>query len=161
MQKLNKQFIGIAAMDLNRAIGYQGQLVCRHPEDMKFFKQTTTNGAVIMGRKTFESIGSRALPNRLNIILSSRYIVQDKIVSLQDPLSFDWDRIESPLYVIGGASVYNFFLPHMKKFYLTKFYDKVLKADTFLPELSPFLRLNQVILSNSAFQIEEWVDNEG
>jgi dihydrofolate reductase len=161
MEKTFKFLTGIAAMDLNRAIGYKGQLVCRHPEDMKFFKQTTTNGAVIMGRKTFESMGSRPLPKRRNFVISRNPINVENIDWVEKPLEYGWEFMSQPTFVIGGSEIYKTFLPYINKFYLTKFYDKVLKADTFLPELSPFLRLNQVILSNSAFQIEEWVDNEG
>lgn len=77
------KFILIAAMAENRVIGRGGKLPWNNPEDLQNFKRLTTGGVIIMGRKTYESIG-RPLPNRRNIVLSSGTIAGDGIEVFQD-----------------------------------------------------------------------------
>lgn len=130
----------IVAMAENRAIGYKNKLPWgRLPEDLKRFKEITLGHAIIMGRKTFESIG-RALPGRKNIVITS-----DRNYALKAPgctvtFSVD-DAIEKAksfssdeIFVIGGAEIYKQFLPMAEKIYLTLVH-KEWPGDAFFPDL--------------------------
>src|SRR4051794_13527623 len=102
--------IAIAAMALNRAIGHEGRIPWHLSKDMKFFKRTTLGHVVVMGRKTFESMG-RALPGRENIVLSRRPIDAPGVCRVAG-----FDEIAEPtdgrkLFVIGGAEIYRELLP--------------------------------------------------
>lgn len=104
----------IAAVDENNLLGYDNSIPWRRPEDLKRFKALTTGGIVIMGRKTFDSIG-KCLPNRLNIVLTSRPIlnVEDTPVQFDDlEVSLRYARtVSDNIWVIGGAGVYKQALP--------------------------------------------------
>ena len=117
----------IAAVDANFGIGYNNELLFRIPEDMKFFKETTTGHNVIMGRKTFESIGSKPLKNRFNYVITSdksRFILKDdlRITSLElieSILSSAKD--DEDYFIIGGESIYKQLLKYCDTLYLTVF----------------------------------------
>ncbi len=125
----------IVAMDRERAIGYQGKLPWSLPPDLKRFKEITTGHTIIMGRKTYESIG-RPLPNRTNVIISRNpnFHAQDcvTISSLTEVLANVKDNDE--VFVIGGSDIYKQALPYSQKIYMTLI-DKVFKGDTFFPSL--------------------------
>ena len=126
----------IAAMDKNRVIGKDNSLPWKLPEDMKRFKKLTSNKPVIMGRKTFESIG-KALPNRKNIIITrdKKYKAQGCIVvhSVDEALKAAKENEEA--MVMGGAQIYKEFLPLANKMYLT-FIDKNFEGNAYFPEYS-------------------------
>jgi len=129
--------IGIAAVDRKGAIGKGGKLPWHYAADMKFFRETTTGHAVVMGRKTWLTIG-KPLKNRLNIVLSrdSNIEPQDSLLVLSDiesVLSFN-KSITTDLFVIGGAQVYEAFLPHIEKWIITEVPLTVSGADTFMPK---------------------------
>jgi dihydrofolate reductase len=129
--------IGIVAVDRNGAIGKGGKLPWHYSADMKFFKETTTGNAVVMGYKTWQTL-KKALPNRLNILLSRQSEIepQDSVVVLRDVesvLSTARD-LKCDLYVIGGAQVYRSFLPHIEKWIVTEVPLTIEGADTFVPE---------------------------
>jgi len=129
--------IGIAAVDRKGAIGKGGKLPWHYAADMKFFRETTTGHAVVMGRKTWLTIG-KPLKNRLNIVLSrdSNIEPQDSLLVLSDiesVLSFN-KSITTDLFVIGGAQVYEAFLPHIEKWIITEVPLTVTGADTFMPK---------------------------
>src|SRR5678815_2531129 len=110
--------IAIVAVSKNNAIGKQGKLPWHYSADMKFFRQTTTGHAVVMGRKTWVSLG-KPLKNRLNIVLSrdSNIEPQESLVVLRDlesVLSLN-GSLQTDLFVIGGAQIYSAFLPHIEK----------------------------------------------
>jgi dihydrofolate reductase len=122
----------IVAMAANRAIGHQGSLPWHYPEDLKFFKQTTSGHPILMGRNTYESIG-RPLPNRHNIVLSKTLPPTPGITIIQDldqlaSAAAEADRI----FVIGGAQLYLSLLPHCQDLYLT-FINETHHGDTFFP----------------------------
>jgi dihydrofolate reductase len=128
--------IGIVAVAKNNAIGKRGRLPWHYSSDMKFFKETTTGNAVVMGRKTWLGLG-RPLKNRLNIVLSRNPNIEpeesllvfsdmDSVLSLSKSLTTD-------LYVIGGAQIYREFLPYIEKWIVTKVPVKVDGADAFMP----------------------------
>ena len=129
--------IGIVAVDRNGAIGKEGKLPWHYSADMKFFKETTTGNACVMGYKTWLTL-KRPLPNRLNIVLSRQSDIepQDSVVVLRDlesVLSLAKD-LKSDLFVIGGAQVYRSFLPHIEKWIVTEVPLAIEDADAFVPE---------------------------
>ncbi|HEY6118867.1 MAG TPA: dihydrofolate reductase [Pyrinomonadaceae bacterium] len=129
--------IGIVAIAQNGAIGKGGKLPWHYSSDMKFFKETTTGHACVMGHRTWLTL-KRPLPNRLNIVLSrqSKIEPQDSLINLHDVPSVLAlsQTLTTDLFVIGGAKVYSEFLPHMDKWIVTEVPIKVEGADTFIPE---------------------------
>lgn len=127
----------IVAAAANNVIGRNGQLPWRLPEDLKRFKETTLGKPLLMGRKTYESIG-RPLPERRNIILTRQpdYQAQGCIVvgSIESALEFAKGADE--LMVIGGTAVYELMLPHCDRIYLTRVHS-IIEGDTFFPEIDP------------------------
>lgn len=124
----------IAAMANNRIIGLDNQMPWHLPADLQHFKKVTMAKPVIMGRKTFESIG-RPLPGRRNIIISrnAAYTAPgiDVVASPEAALSLVSD--ESEVMVIGGGNIYQQFLPLAQRLYLT-FIDLDVKGDTQFPD---------------------------
>ncbi|ALX47917.1 dihydrofolate reductase [Lentibacillus amyloliquefaciens] len=125
----------LVAMDRNRVIGYQNDLPWHLPNDLKFFKQTTTGNTIIMGRKTFEAIG-RPLPNRKNIVISKQQDqFPDGIEIVRDiDTILHWNEQEPDieLFVIGGGNIFKQFLSHADRMYIT-WVDEDFQGDTFFP----------------------------
>ena len=125
----------IVALSENRAIGKNNQLPWHLPADLKHFKQITMGKAILMGRKTYQSIG-RALPGRTNIILTSDKNFQAEncviIHSIEQALQITQDE----LCVIGGAEIYQQMLPYIQRIYMTVVHH-VVDGDTYFPELNP------------------------
>jgi len=129
--------IGIAAVDRKGAIGKGGKLPWHYSADMKFFRETTTGHAVVMGRKTWLTIG-KPLKDRLNIVLSrdSSIEPQESLLVLSDidsVLSFN-KSLNTDMFVIGGAQVYEAFMPHIEKWIITEVPLTVSGADAFMPK---------------------------
>ena len=132
-----KMIIGIAAVSQNNAIGKAGKLPWHYSADMKFFRETTTGHAVVMGRKTWLTLG-KPLKNRLNIVLSrdSNIEPEESLVVLRDiesVLSFS-KSLSTDLFVIGGAQIYKEFLPHIERWVITEVPLTVNGANAFMPE---------------------------
>lgn len=129
----------IAAVDKNWAIGKKGKLLVSIPDDMKFFRETTTGHVVVMGRKTLESFpNGKPLKNRTNIVVTSdkNYKVSDAlVVNSIDELKAELAKYDSDdIYVIGGESIYRQLLDDCSRAYITKInfaYD----ADAYFPNL--------------------------
>ena len=124
----------IAAIGKNRELGKNNQLVFHLKKDMIFFRTTTLGHSVVMGRKTFESIG-RALPDRKNYVVthSADGLSQD-VTPICDVSAFIEQHLNSDevFFVIGGASIYKLFLPYASNLYLTEI-DEEVDADAFFP----------------------------
>ena len=129
--------IGIVAVDRNLAIGKGGKLPWHYSADMKFFKETTIGNAVVMGRRTWLTLKG-PLPDRQNIVLSrdQSLAASETLIVLSDVESvLDFARQqEGHLFVIGGAKVYESFLPHIQRWIVTEVPLTVEGADTFMPE---------------------------
>ncbi|HEY3039816.1 MAG TPA: dihydrofolate reductase [Pyrinomonadaceae bacterium] len=129
--------IGIVAVDRNGAIGKGGKLPWHYSADMKFFKETTTGNACVMGYKTWLTL-KKPLPNRLNIVLSrkSEIEAQDSVVVLRDLESVlaTAQDLKCDLFVIGGEQVYRSFLPYIEKWIVTEVPLTIEGADAFVPE---------------------------
>lgn len=125
----------IAAIGKDLELGYKNQLLCHLPKDLKHFKETTSGHTVIMGRKTWESLPKKPLPNRRNIVMtnSSQNIAGAEVAhSLAEVVEMTKD--ENEVFVMGGASVYELFMPYCDKLYLTKIVSNF-EADVFFPEI--------------------------
>ena len=132
----------IVAVDKNWAIGFQNKLLNSIPEDMKFFRETTTGHVVVMGRKTLESFpNGRPLKNRTNVVITRQkdYKVPGAVVvhSVEEALEYLKAFKSEDIYVIGGASIYEQALPFADKLYLTIVEKEPEHADTFFPEINP------------------------
>lgn len=126
----------IAALAADRVIGMENAMPWHLPADLAWFKRNTLNKPVIMGRKTFESIG-RPLPNRHNIVLSSSPDTDPGVTwvtSLEEALAAVGDAEE--VMVMGGGRVYNQFLPRANRLYLTHI-DAEVGGDTYFPDYEP------------------------
>ncbi|WP_068776389.1 dihydrofolate reductase [Paenibacillus sp. FJAT-26967] len=124
------------AMDRQNAIGIDNKLPWHLPADLKFFKKMTTGHSVLMGRKTYDSIG-RPLPNRRNIVLTRQpdYKLEgcEVVHSVEEALA---GFQEEEVFVIGGTEVFKLFWPYADKLYVT-FIDDIFEADTYFPVIEP------------------------
>ena len=127
--------IGIVAIDRNLAIGKGGKLPWHYSADMKFFKETTIGNAVVMGRRTWETLKG-PLKDRQNIVLTRRDIEKADGITVvhdvQNLLNFA-NETDKHLFVIGGAKVYEAFIPHVDRWLVTEIPLTVEGADTFMP----------------------------
>ena len=129
----------IVAVDKNWAIGNQNRLLVSIPADMKFFRETTMNKVVVLGRKTLESFpNGLPLKKRTNIVITrdKNYQVKDAIVvhSVEEALKELEKYSEEEIYVIGGESIYRQMLPYCKVAHVTKV-NHAYDADTYFPNL--------------------------
>lgn len=158
---MNKPRISIIAAIAsgNRALGKNGDLIYKIPEDLKRFKEITSGHPIIMGRKTFESIG-RILPNRINIIITRdlKYSQEGAVVvhSLDEALRLAREQEilnqvqndNREIFIIGGGQIYKEALPKTDRLYLT-IVEGNPEADTFFPDYSEFKKVREGIDSVS------------
>ena len=121
----------------NNVIGKDNKLIWHLPADLKRFKELTTGKTIIMGRKTFESLG-RVLPNRKHIVLTKNKSwkyddSQVKVITSIDELEKEI-KDEEENFVIGGASIYKMLMPYANKMYITKI-EEEFEGDTFFPDI--------------------------
>ena len=132
----------IAAMGKNRVIGLNNQMPWHLPADLQWFKKTTLGCPIIMGRKTYDSIG-RPLPGRLNIILSrNKNLLIDGcsvVDSLEDALILakKENNEQNEIFITGGAHLYNHFITDADRLYLTLI-DEVFEGDTYFPDYTQY-----------------------
>lgn len=126
----------IVATDAQRGIGIDNKLPWRLPEDLAFFKRTTTGHPIIMGRKTFDSIG-RPLPNRRNIVITRnpdwRHDGVEVVTSVDAAAKLIGD---TEAFIIGGAQIYAAALPSTERLIITEI-DKTFDCDAFFPQIDP------------------------
>ncbi len=126
----------IWAQDQNGVIGNNNALPWRLPEDLKFFKETTMGHSIVMGRKTFESIG-KPLPGRENIILTrdNTYKAEGCIVfhSVDEILQYA-NQAEKEVIITGGSEVFALFMSYVDKLYVTRIHE-TFQGDTFFPSI--------------------------
>lgn len=127
----------IVAKSRNNAIGRDNKLLWKIPDDLKRFKNLTTGHTIIMGRKTFESIG-RVLPNRLHIVLTrdENYKIENENVKIVNNIS-EIDSLindDNENFVIGGAQIYATLMPKCQKLYITLI-DKDFIGDSYFPKI--------------------------
>lgn len=152
----------IAAIGRNRELGLNNQLLWEIPEDMKHFREYTTGKVVIMGRKTFESIGLKPLPNRENVVISStEYSNVISADNIDTALVLQYIRPE--VVIIGGASIYNQTIGIADKLVITHI-DADFEADTFFPviDLNKW-KINNVVESGNKkynYKFVEYIRHE-
>ncbi len=137
----------VVATGENNEIGKNNELLWHLPADLKHFKNTTTGGTVIMGRKTYESIG-KALPNRKNIVITSQPNLEGESIetALNIQIALDKCKTEKEIFIIGGGSIYRQVLAQTDKIYLTIVHHKF-DADVFFP----FINTNEWIEKSRNF----------
>jgi len=142
----------IAAISKNRVLGKDNKLLWHLPEDLKRFKKLTLNHVVVMGRKTFESIG-KALPNRINVVVTrnkSYKSSNNKVIvchSFKKALQVGKKYEKKELFIIGGGQIYSQAINVADKIYLT-IINRKFKGDVFFPEFSQF---KKVVFRKKAF----------
>jgi dihydrofolate reductase len=129
----------IVACSKNRAIGRENTIPWHLPADLKYFKKITSGNTIIMGRKTFESIG-RPLPNRTNVIISRKtdLIIENCYVfdSLEKALDFANIKGEENVFIIGGGEIYKDSISKCNKLYFTEVDVEIDDATVYFPEIS-------------------------
>ena len=128
----------IVAKAKNNIIGKDNQLLWHIPEDLKRFKDLTTGHVIIMGRKTFESLG-KVLPDRKHIVFSQNpdfKVANENVEVVHSMLQIqEYIENEEENFVIGGAMIYNLLIPYVQKMYVTEI-DKDFEGDAFFPRIN-------------------------
>src|SRR5882757_1107676 len=146
-----KHFKAIAAMSENRVIGRGSQIPWHLPEDFKWFKKMTTGNVVVMGRKTFESIG-KPLPNRETIILSRAGFQHPGVRTITALDQIDLAHETRQVFICGGAQIYEQALPLCSDLYLT-LVKRVVEGDTFFPAFENDFVLVEKLRDTPEFEI--------
>jgi dihydrofolate reductase len=146
-----KHFKAIAAMSENRVIGAGNKIPWHLPEDFKWFKKMTTGNVIVMGRKTFESIG-KPLPNRQTIVLSRGPFQYPGVRTISDLSQIDPAKEAREIFICGGAQVYEQALPLCSDLYLT-LVKRVVEGDAFFPGFEDRFKLVEEIMDCAEFKI--------
>ena len=138
----------IACIDFNYGIGYQNDLLVKIPDDMKRFKQLTNNSIVIMGRKTWDSLPNKPLPNRFNIVIthdanklalhnmnSTMFVSMERAKEILVNKDYPSSYSNADVFVIGGESIYSELLPFCEDIYLTMVYHSFENVDAKFPRI--------------------------
>ncbi len=145
--------IGIVAIAKNFAIGKDGKLPWHYSADLKFFKQTTTGHAIVMGWNTWKSIG-KPLPDRLNIVLTRSGEIEDhadvRVMRSKGEVLELGASLETDVFIIGGSQTFEAFADEIEKWYVTEVPITVDDADTFMPRefLNDFILTDTVELDD-------------
>ncbi|MDR1254714.1 MAG: dihydrofolate reductase [Puniceicoccales bacterium] len=148
-------FKAIAAMSRNRVIGLKNKIPWHLPEELQWFRKITLNQRILMGRKTFESLGSRPLPQRINYVMSHKSDVANKNVIVVHSFAA-LESIDGVIWICGGASIYQKFLPLCSEIMLT-IVDQTVEGDTFFPDIPPCFKLSHVAVACPAYTVQCWV----
>lgn len=133
----------IVAVDENYGIGYNNKLLCNLAEDLKHFKNLTTNNIVVMGRKTWDSLPTKPLPNRTNIVITNS-VKNNGIVLNNSVIFVTLDLFKKcieemgkkyNIFVIGGSQIYKELVSYCDYIHLTRIYKSFENVDTYFPEL--------------------------
>jgi dihydrofolate reductase len=141
----------IVAMAENRVIGNAGTIPWHLPEDFKFFKATTMGHAILMGRKTYESIG-KPLPGRENIVLSRTMPETPGITIVHSVEEIQEPTDGRDLFVIGGEEIYRLLLPRIQELYVTKV-PRTIEGDTRFPEFESQFNTGTKVLETNDFTV--------
>ena len=127
----------IVAVDNNWGIGFNGDLLEHIPEDLKYFKTITTNNTVMMGRKTWDSLPKKPLPNRTNIVITNNPNTYNdaEFMDLFDAKLYLIHNKNDDIFIIGGGKIYKELLPLCDRVYVTKIFKDHDQVDTYFPNL--------------------------
>jgi dihydrofolate reductase len=153
-------FHAIAAMSENRVIGNQGKIPWHLPEDFRWFKHKTMGGTLIMGRKTFESIG-KPLAGRKTVVFThgQRNPIGGVIYSDDGTIDQMLERLPQPSWICGGGEIYTRFVPVSQMLFLTRV-KLTVQGDAFFPPFEDKFVLNQIIFENAQFRVERWFNKK-
>jgi dihydrofolate reductase len=149
-----KPFKAIAAMSMNRVIGAGDRIPWHLPEDFKWFKQMTTGHVIVMGRRTFESIG-KPLPNRTTIVLTRSADVIPGVRTISNLNQIEPSAapfVGREIFICGGAQVYRQALPLCSDLYLT-LVKRTIDGDTFFPSFEEEFELAGQLMETDDFKI--------
>ncbi len=151
------RLIAIVAMTARRVIGREGDLPWHLPEDLAFFKKTTSGHAVVMGRKTYESIG-KPLPKRRNIVLTrDREWSAPGVEVIHAPGELGGlEDLGESIFVIGGAEIYAAFLPDLDELLVSRVHGDY-PGDTFFPAFEEHFDPPEVLARHEAFEIRRYL----
>lgn len=143
-------------MTPDRIIGRGGDLPWHLPEDLAFFKRTTSGHPIVMGRKTYESIG-RPLPKRQNIVLTrDREWSAEGITVIHDPTDLQNLDLQDPhVFIIGGAQIYTAFLDHLDDLLISHVFEPH-PGDTTFPLFTHLFPRHEVLESHDHFEVRRW-----
>ena len=150
-------FKAIAAMARNRVIGANGGIPWRIPDELRWFKQVTTGHTVLMGRKTWESLG-RPLPNRRNIVVT-RGPAPERVEAVHDLEHLDPALLAEPgtdVYIIGGGEIYARLLPKCEEVLLTTVFREA-EGDVFFPPFEADFEDGGVVFGHPEFEVRRYV----
>lgn len=148
-------------MSRNRVIGAGNKIPWHLPEDFKWFKKLTTGNVIVMGRKTFESIG-KPLPNRLTVVISRSAQVIDGVQVISELSRFEPDAPAfegREIFICGGAEIYRQTLPFCSDLYLTEVKCEV-QGDTFFPPFEHQFELAEQLVDCAQFRILHYRNRE-
>jgi dihydrofolate reductase len=153
---LSIQLTAIVAMTASRVIGRGGQLPWHLPEDLAFFKRTTTGHPIVMGRKTYESIG-RPLPRRRNIVLTrdpSWSAAGVEVIHQAADLK-SLPGLDGRVFIIGGSEIYAAFLPETDELLVSHVFAEH-EGDTRFPEYEADFPYSEIVESHEHFEVRRW-----
>jgi dihydrofolate reductase len=156
-QKKTK-FIAIAACSENYVIGLNNKIPWHLPEDFRWFKQTTMNHTVVMGRKTFEAIG-KPLPQRRTIVLSRHDFKYPGVDSFSSLDALYHSKLPEIVFIVGGGEIYKQALPVCKNLFLTLVRGNY-RGDTFFPRFQNSFSVLEIIRETNEFMIINYVKNQ-
>jgi len=147
------RLVAVVAMTADRVIGREGGLPWHLPEDLAFFKRTTTGHPIVMGRKTFQSIG-RPLPKRRNIVLTrDREWLADGVEVIHQPGDLmDLEGLGDTVFIIGGSEIYAAFLPITDELLVSHVFEHY-DGDTRFPEFEERFPHVTVIETHATFDV--------
>ena len=152
-----KSFVlkAIAAVSLNGVIGKDGDLPWQLSEDLKWFKKITTGHAILMGRKTWDSLG-KPLPNRRNITLSRSMKATDGVEVIRSLDELETLDLSGNVFVIGGGELYEQLLPRCDELYLTSVLMEVPAGDAFFPRHDDSFEPAEILAETEDFILRRW-----
>ena len=154
------RLIAIVAMTPDRVIGREGTLPWHLPEDLAFFKRTTSGHPIVMGRKTYESIG-RPLPKRRNIVLTRDTNWSSPGVEvIHSPAQLDeLDGIDGDVFIIGGAEIYSAFLHQLDELLVSRVHEKH-PGDTRFPAFEDRFSKPEILESHTDFEVRRYLNSQ-
>lgn len=153
---MSLQLTAIVAMTPDRVIGRDGTLPWHLPEDLAFFKRTTAGHPIVMGRKTFESIG-RPLPKRRNIVLTrDRSWSAPGVEVIHDPSELAaLPGLDGRVFIIGGSEIYAAFLPELDDLLVSHVRERY-EGDTRFPGFEDRFPKSEAVEEHDAFEVRRW-----
>jgi dihydrofolate reductase len=145
----------IAAMSENRVIGSSGDIPWHLPEDFKWFKKTTMGAILVMGRKTFESIG-RPLPGRDTYVISRSSKEIPDVQVFTNLKELEQIQTERTIWIAGGGEIYQQMLNKCSELYLTRVHREV-DGDAYFPKFEDEFTRKSILTQNKDFSIEHWI----